>query len=118
MEFQDTMQHILEKVEAQQPKRVVFDSTSELRFLAHDPLRFRRQILSLKHFFINRGCTVLLLDDRTSEGHDLQLQSIAHGVIMMERIQREYGVERRRIRVAKLRASRFREGFHDYTIQT
>ena len=118
MEFQDTTQHILEKIEAFQPKRVVFDSLSELRLLAHDSLRFRRQILALKHFFINRGCTVLLLDDRTADGHDMQLQSIAHGVIMFERLQREYGVERRRMRVAKLRASRFREGFHDYIIAT
>lgn len=118
IEFQDTTQHILEKIEALQPSRVVFDSLSELRLLARDSLRFRRQILALKHFFLNRGCTVLLLDDRTSEGNDLQLQSIAHGVVMLERIQREFGVERRRMRVAKLRASRFREGFHDYSIET
>jgi circadian clock protein KaiC len=118
VEFQDTTQHILDKIEAIQPKRVVFDSLSELRLLAHDSLRFRRQVLALKHFFVNRGCTVLLLDDRTTSDRDLQLQSIAHGVIMLERVQREYGVERRRLRIAKLRGSRFREGFHDYTIQT
>ncbi len=118
IEFQDTTQHILERIEALKPSRVVFDSLSELRLLARDSLRFRRQILALKHFFLNRGCTVLLLDDRTADGHDLQLQSIAHGVVMLERIQREYGVERRRLRVAKLRASHFREGFHDYTIET
>ncbi len=118
IEFQDTTQHILTKIQTLQPSRVVFDSLSELRLLARDSLRFRRQILALKHFFLNRNCTVLLLDDRTAEGHDLQLQSIAHGVIMLERIQREYGIERRRLRVAKLRASRFREGFHDYTIET
>jgi circadian clock protein KaiC len=118
VEFQDTTQRILEKIQALNPNRVVFDSLSELRLLAHDSLRFRRQILALKHFFINRGCTVLLLDDRTAERHDLQLQSIAHGVLMFERLQREYGVERRRMRVAKLRASRFREGFHDYKIET
>lgn len=118
VEFQDTTQSILEKIEVLQPKRLVFDSLSELRLLARDSLRFRRQILALKHFFLNRGCTVLLLDDRTADGRDLQLQSIAHGVIMLERLQREYGVERRRLRVSKLRASRFREGFHDYTIET
>lgn len=118
VEFQDTTQHILEKIEAIRPKLVVFDSLSELRLLARDSLRFRRQVLALKHFFINRGCTVLLLDDRTTSDRDLQLQSIAHGVIMLERLQREYGVERRRMRVAKLRGSRFREGFHDYTIET
>jgi len=118
IEFQDTTQQILQRIEALKPSRVVFDSLSELRLLARDSLRFRRQILALKHFFLNRGCTVLLLDDRTADGHDLQLQSIAHGVIMLERIQREFGVERRRLRVAKLRASHFREGFHDYSIQT
>jgi circadian clock protein KaiC len=118
IEFQDTTQHILQRIESLKPSRVVFDSLSELRLLARDSLRFRRQILALKHFFLNRGCTVLLLDDRTADGHDLQLQSIAHGVVMLERIQREFGVERRRLRVAKLRASHFREGFHDYSIQT
>src|SRR5579862_2572848 len=118
VEFQDTTQGILAKIEALKPTRVVIDSLSELRLLARDSLRFRRQILALKHFFANRGCTVLLLDDRTTEGHAGQLQSIAHGVIMLERLQREYGVERRRLRVAKLRALRFREGFHDYTIET
>ena len=117
-EFQDTTQHILAKVEQVQPQRVVFDSLSELRLLARDSLRYRRQILALKHFFVNRGCTVLLLDDRTAAAEDRQLQSIAHGVILLERLPREYGVERRRVRVAKLRASRFREGFHDYTIET
>ncbi len=118
IEFQDTTQLILERIAELKPTRVVFDSLSELRLLARDSLRFRRQILALKHFFLNRTCTVLLLDDRTVDGHDLQLQSIAHGVIMLERIQREYGAERRRLRIAKLRASRFREGFHDYTIET
>jgi circadian clock protein KaiC len=118
VEFQDTTQHILDRIKALEPKRVVFDSLSELRLLARDSLRFRRQILALKHFFIHRGCTVLLLDDRTTDGQDMQLQSIAHGVIMLERLQREYGVERRRMRVAKLRGSRYREGFHDYTIET
>src|SRR5688572_791138 len=118
IEFQDTTQHILEKIEALHPARVVFDSLSELRLLARDSLRFRRQILALKHFFLNRCCTVILLDDRTADGHDLQLQSIAHGVVRLERLSREYGVERRRLRVAKLRASRFREGFHDYTIDS
>ena len=118
VEFQDTTQGILDKIETLKPSRVVIDSLSELRLLAQDSLRFRRQVLALKHFFSNRGCTVLLLDDRTTEGHAGQLQSIAHGVIMLERLQREYGVERRRLRIAKLRALRFREGFHDYTIET
>jgi circadian clock protein KaiC len=117
VEFQDTTQHILDRIKELEPQRVVFDSLSELRLLARDSLRFRRQILALKHFFLNRGCTVLLLDDRTTDGRDMQLQSIAHGVVMLERLQREYGVERRRMRIAKLRGSRYREGFHDYTIE-
>jgi circadian clock protein KaiC len=112
VEFQDTTQHILEKIEALKPTRVVIDSLSELRLLAHDALRFRRQILALKNFFINRSSTVLLLDDRTSSDRDLQLQSICHGVIMFERLQREHGVERRRMRIAKLRGSRFRPGHY------
>jgi len=117
LEFQDVTKSFLEQIEAIQPRRIVFDSLSELRLLARDSLRYRRQILALKHYFSNRNCTVLLLDDRTSESQN-QLQSIAHGVIVMERVSRVYGAERRRIRVSKLRGSRFREGFHDYTIET
>ena len=118
VEFQDTMQGILTKVEQVRPTRLVFDSLSEVRLLARESLRYRRQVLALKHFFLNRSCTVLMLDDKTSESHDLQLQSIAHGVLLLERLARDYGVERRRLRVAKLRGARFREGFHDYTIET
>ncbi|MEJ7605702.1 MAG: ATPase domain-containing protein [Bryobacteraceae bacterium] len=118
VEFQDTTLSILKQVEELKPTRVVFDSLSELRLLAHDSLRYRRQILALKHFFSNRNCTVILLDDGTAEGHDRQLQSIAHGVILLSRLERDYGIERRRLRVSKLRGARFREGFHDYTIQT
>jgi circadian clock protein KaiC len=81
-------------------------------------LRYRRQILALKRYFTGRGCTVLLLDDRTGEGHDLQLQSIAHGVVLLENLPRDFGVKRRRLEVRKLRGSRFREGFHDFTIET
>jgi circadian clock protein KaiC len=117
IELSDTTNAVLAEVERLQPARVVFDSLSELRLLAHDSLRYRRQILGLKQFFSGRKCTVLLLDDRTAEGHDLQLQSIAHGVIMMESVEREYGIKRRRLEVKKLRGSRFREGFHDYTIK-
>jgi circadian clock protein KaiC len=118
VEFQDTMQSILAQVEEIRPARLVFDSLSELRLLARESLRYRRQVLALKHYFLNRSCTVLMLDDRTSEAHDLQLQSIAHGVLLLERLSRDYGVERRRLRVSKLRGSRFREGFHDYNIDT
>jgi circadian clock protein KaiC len=87
--------------------------------LARDPLKYRRQILALKRHFAGRNCTVLLLDDRTAEGsHDLQLQSIAHGVIMMQSLERDFGIKRRRLEIRKLRGSSYREGFHDYTIET
>ncbi len=117
IELADTTNAVLSEVQRLQPARVVFDSLSELRLLARDSLRYRRQILGLKQYFSGRKCTVLLLDDRTAEGHDLQLQSIAHGVIMLESVEREYGIKRRRLEVKKLRGSRFREGFHDYSIK-
>src|ERR1700733_12900672 len=119
VELADTITAILEQVDATQPQRVVFDSLSELRMLARDPLKYRRQILALKRHFAGRNCTVLLLDDRTAEGsHDLQLQSIAHGVVMMQSLERDFGIKRRRVEVRKLRGSSYREGFHDYTIET
>jgi circadian clock protein KaiC len=119
VELADTVTAILQEVDATRPQRVVFDSLSELRMLARDPLKYRRQILALKRHFAGRNCTVLLLDDRTAEGeHDLQLQSIAHGVVMMQSLERDFGIKRRRVEVRKLRGSSFREGFHDYTIQT
>jgi circadian clock protein KaiC len=120
VELADTMTSILKQVEEVDPQRVVFDSLSEFRMIARDPLRYRRQILALKRYFAGRCCTVLLLDDRTAEGNsnDLQLQSIAHGVIKMQSLERDFGIKRRRMEVHKLRGSHFREGFHDYTIKT
>lgn len=117
IEMSDTTNAVMAEVEKLQPARVVFDSLSELRLLARDSLRYRRQILGLKQYFSGRKCTVLLLDDRTGEGHDQQLQSIAHGVILMESVEREYGIKRRRLEVKKLRGAKFREGFHDYCIK-
>ena len=96
---------------------MVIDSLSELRMLAQDPLRYRRQILAFKQYFSGKQRTVLLLDDRTNTDRDLQLQSIAHGVIALENLSRDYGVKRRRLEVLKLRGSSFREGFHDYSIK-
>jgi circadian clock protein KaiC len=118
VELSDTMTAVLAQVEKVRPQRIVFDSLSELRMLARESLRYRRQILALKRHFAGRKCTVLLLDDRTAESNDLQLQSIAHGVIMMQSLEREIGVKRRRLEVRKMRGSRFREGFHDFTIET
>ena len=118
VELGDTIASILKEVDRLKPTRVVFDSLSELRMLARDPLRYRRQVLGLKRYFSDRDCTVVLLDDRTSDSKDLQLQSIAHGVIMLQSLDRDFGVKRRRLEVRKLRGSRFREGFHDFTIET
>jgi len=116
IELASTMKLILEDVERVKPLRVVFDSLSELRLLAGNALRYRRQILALKQFFATRQCTVLVLDDMTSSDHDLQVQSIAHGVVLLEQLNPEYGSERRRLRVVKYRGVKFRGGFHDYVI--
>ena len=118
VELGETMRMMLEAIARINPKRVVIDSLSEMRLLAQDPLRYRRQIFALKQFFSKRDATVLLLDDMTSERHDLQLHSIAHGVVTLEQLPREYGGERRRVMVTKLRGVRFRGGYHDYMIRT
>jgi circadian clock protein KaiC len=118
VELSDTIAAVLKQVDTISPQRVVFDSLSELRMLARDPLRYRRQILALKRYFAGRKCTVLLLDDRTAERDDLQLQSMAHGVLMLQSLERDFGIKRRRLEVRKLRGSKFREGFHDYNIET
>jgi circadian clock protein KaiC len=89
-----------------------------MRLLAQSPLRYRRQILALKQYFVGRECTVFLLDDLTSEAEDLQLQSIAHGVVSLEQLAPEYGAERRRLRVTKLRGQKYRGGYHDFVITT
>ncbi|NTZ41711.1 AAA family ATPase [Altererythrobacter sp. SALINAS58] len=117
VELGETVRGIIEQVEKVNPTRVVLDSLSELRLLAQSPLRYRRQILALKHFFAKRDCTVLMLDDRTSEPGDLQLHSIAHGVISLEQSASEFGSERRRLRVIKMRGLKYRGGFHDFSIE-
>lgn len=117
VELNETTTTIMADVERVKPARVVFDSLSELRLLAGSPLRYRRQILALKQFFAGRQCTVMLLDDLTTTERDLQVQSIAHGVALLEQMSPEYGSERRRLRVVKYRGMKFRGGFHDYTIQ-
>ena len=118
VELSETTRTILSDVERLKPARLVFDSLSELRLLAGDPLRYRRQLLALKQFFRGRRCTVLLLDDLTSSGRDLQVQSIAHGVVVLEQLLPEYGSDRRRLRVLKHRGRKFRGGYHDYVIDT
>jgi len=112
-----TTKAILAEVAQLKPRRVVIDSLSEMRLLAQSPLRYRRQILALKQYFIGRECTVFLLDDLTSETEDLQLQSIAHGVVSLEQMSPEYGAERRRLRITKLRGQKYRGGYHDFVIE-
>lgn len=118
VELRQTLAAVFEIVERVKPTRLVIDSLSEMRLLARDALRFRRQILSLKQFFAGRECTVLLLDDKSAPAGDMQLHSLAHGVIMLEHIALEYGAERRRLQVTKLRGVRFRGGYHDFRIRT
>jgi circadian clock protein KaiC len=117
MELGETTKLIFEQVRQNEPVRVVFDSLSEMRLLAQNSLRYRRQILALKHFFAGRKCTVLLLDDLSSHAEDLQLHSIAHGVISLEQLALDYGAERRRLRIAKMRGIAFRGGYHDFIIE-
>jgi circadian clock protein KaiC len=116
IELGDTTKSILGDVDRLKPTRVVIDSLSELRLLAGGSLRFRRQILGLKRYFSGRSSTVLLLDDLTSGDHDLQVQSIAHGVLLLEQMNPDYGADRRRLRVVKYRGRKYRGGYHDYVI--
>lgn len=118
VELGETIQGVMDCVDRLRPTRVVFDSLSEMRLLAQNSLRYRRQILALKQYFSTRECTVLMLDDRSSDPGDLQLHSIAHGVITLEQAAQEYGSERRRLRVVKMRGVKYRGGFHDFAIET
>ena len=118
IELGETIQNVMECVDRLKPSRVVFDSLSEMRLLAQNSLRYRRQILALKQYFSTRSCTVLMLDDRSSDPGDLQLHSIAHGVITLEQATQDYGTERRRLRVVKMRGVKYRGGFHDFVIET
>lgn len=117
VELGETVRGIIAQVEAVNPHRVVLDSLSELRLLSQNSLRYRRQILALKHFFAKRSCTVMMLDDRSSQASDLQLHSIAHGVISLEQAASDFGAERRRLRIVKMRGLKFRGGYHDFTIE-
>jgi circadian clock protein KaiC len=118
LELGETTRMIFEAVEANTPKRVVIDSLSEIRLLAQSSLRYRRQVLALKHYFAKHGATVLLLDDLTTDINDKTVHSVAHGVIQLQELAPEYGAERRRVRVIKYRGRRFRGGYHDFTIKT
>jgi circadian clock protein KaiC len=118
VELDETTRAILDEVERVNPVRIVFDSLSEMRMLASEPLRFRRQILALKQYFLTRNCTVLLLDDRTTNAPDRQLESVAHGVLNLEYLPVEYGRQRHAMRVVKMRGVKFQSGFHDFNIET
>jgi circadian clock protein KaiC len=116
VELSATTRRALQKVEEFKPRRMVLDSLSEMRLLAQSSLRYRRQILGIKQFLAGRNCTALLLDDRTAEGPDMQLQSIAHGVISLDSSTPPYGRTLRQLRVVKFRGSDFRSGLHDFII--
>lgn len=118
IELGETIKGMLLEVERIKPQRVVVDSLSEIRLLAQSGLRYRKQILALKQFFAGRNVTVLCLDDRTSEVNDLQLQSVPHGVVELERFTPLYGAARRRLQLIKVRGLKFRDGYHDFNIET
>jgi circadian clock protein KaiC len=117
IELANTIERLTAVIDEMKPLRLVIDSLSELRLLSGDVMRYRRQLLALKQFFAGRETTVLLLDDKTTDDHEFQLRSIAHGVIHLSKIQRSFGITRRQIEIIKLRGSSYREGFHDYTIR-
>lgn len=116
VEMANTIQLILSAIDTHKPTRVVLDSLSELQLLADTALRYRRQVLALKQFFAKRNCTVMLLDDRTSAAGDLQVRSIAHAVIQFDLAVKDYGADRRRVRVIKYRGRDSVGGMHDYNI--
>jgi circadian clock protein KaiC len=118
IELNEVSDEMLRTIERVQPQRIALDSLSELRLLARDPLRYRRQILALKQFFSGRACTVLLIDDHAAPDSDAQLESLAHGVIRLEQHSVEYGVARRRVDIVKMRGVPFVSGYHDATLRT
>lgn len=117
VELGETVRGIIARVDEGKPSRVVIDSLSELRLLAQNPLRYRRQVLALKQYFSSRNCTVLMLDDKTAEPGDLQLHSIAHGVITLEQTLSGFGTQQRRLHVVKMRGIQYRGGYHDFAIK-
>jgi len=118
LELGETTSRIFEVFERISPDRVVIDSLSEIRLLAQGSLRYRRQILTLKHYFARATATVLMLDDLTSESNDKTVHSVAHGVLRLEELSPDYGAERRRMRVLKYRGRHFRGGYHDFVIRS
>jgi circadian clock protein KaiC len=117
VELGETSRSLLGQLDAIKPSRVVIDSLSEVRLIAQDPLRYRRQLLALRRYFNEREMTVLLLDFQVGAG-DRQLESLCHGIVELDQLAPEYGGQRRRLRVKKLRESGFRDGYHDFEIIT
>jgi circadian clock protein KaiC len=117
VELGETVRSIMAKVEEIRPARVILDSLSELRLLAQSPIRYRRQILALKHFFSMQHCTTLFLDDKDASGGDHQLHSIAHGVISLDQTLASFGAQRRQLHVVKMRGVQYRGGYHDFEIE-
>lgn len=118
LELGETTKRIFQAIEDHNPRRIVIDSLSEIRLLAQSSLRYRRQVLALKHYLARNGSTVVMLDDLTSDTHDKTVHSVAHGVIRLEELAPDYGADRRRVRVIKYRGQAFRGGYHDMTIKT
>jgi circadian clock protein KaiC len=118
LELGETTEALIASANEHRPQRLVIDSLAEVRLIAQNPVRYRRQVLALKQYFSDRDCTVLLLDDRTGGGEGDHVQTVAHGVVLLEQLANQYGAERRRLRVSKMRGVAFRGGFHDFTIKT
>ena len=116
LELGETIKRIFDSIDRLKPKRVVIDSLSEIRLLAQSSLRYRRQILALKHYFAQHNSTVIMLDDLTTESTDRAVHSIAHSVIHLDQLAPIYGGERRRLRIVKCRGQSFRGGYHDFNI--
>lgn len=116
LELGETIAQVFAVVERVKPSRVVIDSLSEIRLLAQSSLRYRRQVLAMKHYFSRFDTTVLLLDDLTTDALDKTVHSVAHGVIRLQELTPAYGAERRRLKVVKYRGQKYRGGYHDFTI--
>ena len=118
LELGETVKMVFAAADRAKPSRIVIDSLSEIRLLAQNSLRYRRQLLAMKHYFARSAATVLALDDLTADANDKTAHSIAHGVVRLEELAPDYGAERRRLRVVKYRGQVFRGGFHDFAIKT
>lgn len=116
LELGETTRAVFEVVERMRPQRVVIDSLSDIQLLAQSSLRYRRQMLAMKHFLSRHDCTALLLDDMTAELTERTVHSIVHGVLHLEELSPLFGTDRRRLRVSKLRGQGYRGGFHDFAI--